>query len=200
MLCIPWTWPADTIKLTWTPILLIPWISLERPVLRLLSSPIWSIYCPLVLQQDLACCGSSPPYLDDFLFLSKLKLFSHEQSIAFDRCEAAGLSINDAKSHLKLTRRLTHLGFVVDLDLLWEGPFFRPYQTSFVLPPFPAYITNVTDPSHNTYTRGLRRWRLLALHISFEPPFSSTCLPIPDDYFMCRLFFDYSLSSGVRHF
>eukprot|EP00983_Pelagomonas_calceolata_P019903 628567-Pelagomonas_calceolata.AAC.1 len=34
-----------------------------------LSSPIWSIYCPLVLQQDLVCCGSSRPYLDDFLFL-----------------------------------------------------------------------------------------------------------------------------------
>ena len=62
-------------------------------------------------------------YLDDFLFLSKLNMFSHEQSLVLDTFRAAGLSINAAKSHLQPVRRLTHLGFVIDLETgLFEVP------------------------------------------------------------------------------
>lgn len=66
-------------------------------------------------------------YLDDFLFfIPSLWSSSHANTVSdlvLKTFQAAGLSINFEKSHLSLSPRLEHLGFVVDLD---KGRFEVP--------------------------------------------------------------------------
>ena len=55
-------------------------------------------------------------YLDDFLFLVKPTLAEQLRALTLSTFEAAGLAVNKEKSHLSFSRRIVHLGFVVDFN------------------------------------------------------------------------------------
>lgn len=65
-------------------------------------------------------------YLDDFLFLVSESRAEAHRHLVLCTFEAAGLTINESKSHLQFTHILTHLGFIIDLE---SGYFEVPHGT-----------------------------------------------------------------------